>query len=317
MLGPLFSWPAVSVYIAVLIGLGASMMSMSPPEFQVSKICFSVAAFLLLVKFGSWVVTIQSSIWERGIIALLVFGLIGAGWAESIRWVRSRQPNEDKSASPPFRAEIRSVVFHDGPGPLTLFMVAYSSKYGQTTSPVYYLANIQIVNLQNVDSTIVEYSVGVSDNIDGPWDNLIPISLKSTNLYILGISKGGTGKIGFPFGAYRLASAMKQDDMRHAALLAPYPQLEDELGKPIPPHRTINGWAAFDSKKRDGTKRNFFRITVRDSANIKFSSVASLPIGKSLDNETMVDTRVGLMIKTGVIEDIGGFHVRYYSDPLR
>jgi len=83
----------VGVVASVLIGIGVGVMSMSPPEFQISKACFSVAALLILVKFGLWVVTIQSSVWERGIIALLVFGLIGVGWAESIRWVQSREPN--------------------------------------------------------------------------------------------------------------------------------------------------------------------------------------------------------------------------------
>jgi hypothetical protein len=244
--------------------------------------------------------------------------IAGGGWLvfqkhkEHVGELFFREQTPAPKPGDPFRAEVRSVMFYDNTNPLSLFMVGYPSANGQNTSPVFYLMHIQIVNMQNITSTIVEYSVAASDNVNGPWENLVPISLMSTNLYALGITKPGSGKVGIPQGAYRLATAMKPEDMRHAALLDPNPKLEAELGKPIQPHHTISGWAAFDSKRRSAARRNYFRISVRDSADVSFSGIAPLHVRKKTDTEA--DTRVGLIDKVGIISDISGFHIRYFSD---
>jgi len=215
----------------------------------------------------------------------------------------------------PFSAGVRSAMIYDGEGPLSLYMVGYDSMYGKTASPVFYLMHIRIVNQQDIPATIEAYSVAVSANETGPWENLMPIPLLSSDLYALGILTSGVGRLAVPRGAYRLGTPMRPEDMTHAALLNPQPKLESELlGREIQPHKTIGGWAAFDLRNRSvRTVRNYFRITLRDSANRSVVSIAPTPRRQQQDSET--DTQVGFIDRAGPVVDISQFHVRYYSDP--
>lgn len=88
----LFGWPLVGIFFSVLIGAGFSVMSMSPPEFQIAKICFFLAAIIAVSKVGTWLLCESDlAVSERVIVAILVFGLSGAGWVESWRWIDSRR----------------------------------------------------------------------------------------------------------------------------------------------------------------------------------------------------------------------------------
>ena len=209
---------------------------------------------------------------------------------------------------------VRSIIVYDGPGDLSLYMVRYKSMLGDTASPVYYLANISITNQQNIISTVEGFSVAVGDSESGPWQDLKPISLLSSNLHALGIRNSGTKSIGFPRGTYWLRTPMTREDMAHAALLDVSPKLEAQLKVPIQPYQTISGWAAFDLIDHNVRRvRNYIRIVVRDSTGKVFSGVAALP--KRQPGDTEMDTQVGVMIKIGPIVDISSLHVRYYSDP--
>ena len=90
----LWRWEVVGTLITVFIGIGLSVMSMSPPEFILAKVCFSLAAILLLVRTGTWLfpfITSASFIARTG-LSILVFGSIIALWIESMRWVAAREP---------------------------------------------------------------------------------------------------------------------------------------------------------------------------------------------------------------------------------
>jgi len=225
----------------------------------------------------------------------------------------SAQPSVQPAVVDPFSVTMRSVLISDAPGPLSMFMVAYRSTYGQTASPVFCLARIQILNRESVPTNIEAYTVAVSDNSNGPWIELLPIPLTSHTLYALG-AKGRGSTLEIPRGVYRLGTAMKPKDMRRAALMKPEPTLDSELRRPIQPHETISGWAAFDLPKEKWKVREYFRISVRDTANRSFASVVAAPRGKQHDPE--VDPQPGLIARAGPVQDISRFRVRFYHDPL-
>lgn len=86
-----------------------------------------------------------------------------------------------------FSAEVRCSLVSDV-GPLTFFIAAYPSVFGDTASPIFYLSYIQITNLQDVPSTISNFKVAVSKERDGPREDLIAIPLYHSTIYALGIS---------------------------------------------------------------------------------------------------------------------------------
>ncbi len=220
-----------------------------------------------------------------------------------------------QEAKPVINVGVRSAMIYDGPGDLSLYMVGYESLYGATASPVFYLVNISIVNSSTAPVTVEGYSVAVGDTERGPWEDLVPISLLSSNLYALGVKTTGSGAIAVPRGAYRLASPMKPEDMAHAALIDPLPKLESELrGRPLEPYQTVGGWAAFDLKDHANRGvRNYFRITVRDSTGQSFSATVRTPRRQPGDSES--DAQIGTINKVGAIVDMREFHVRYYGAP--
>jgi hypothetical protein len=214
----------------------------------------------------------------------------------------------------PYSVGVRSAMVFDGPGDMSLYMVGYRSMLGDTASPVFYLAHIAITNRQNGATTIEGYSAAVSDNQGGPWHDLMPISLLTTNLYVLGTPNPRTGDtLAISRGAYRLATPMTREDMAHAALLDASPKLEAELRTPIQPSHTVGGWAAFDLRDHETRGMpNYIRIIVRDSVGKSSSEVIVLPRRQPGDPE--IDTQVGT-ITIGAPVNISGFHVRYYSAP--
>jgi hypothetical protein len=188
--------------------------------------------------------------------------------------------------------------------------------HGDTISPVFYLVYLQITNAQDVPSTILHYSVSVSAKKTGPWENISPIPLMGRTLFFTRPPDNkqiGNATISFGRGAYRLATKTVKENLTHAVRVAPRPLLEEELRQAIPAHIPVIGWAAFDSKKHTGDiARNYFRITVKDSANITSTSISELP--RKQEGDEGADPHVALMDVIGPITDISECYVRYFSD---
>lgn len=246
--------------------------------------------------------------------------LFGTMWQWFLRISTDAAAKEVAAATPsmappvsPFRLGIRTLAVCDAEGRITLFMVGYRSMYGNTASPVFCLANTEIVNTREHQVVVDRYSMEVSDNPDGPWLDLIPIPLRSSELYALGISDTNPRAVIMPNGTYRLSTPLKQSDMAHAALMRPEPTLESELAKAIEPHQTIAGWAAFDlPRKINKAVPNFLRITVRDTLGVSFSRIVEIPRGALQQRQH--DAQASLLEKAGPVVDISGFYRRYYSD---
>jgi hypothetical protein len=236
-----------------------------------------------------------------------------------LAWILLRPESQSTSStvSTPslFSVEVRTAIVSDS-GPLTMYMVGYPSIYGQTASPIFYLAYIQITNLQDVTSTINEFKVAASKEPEGPWEDLVPIPLNITTLYSLGISTPYPKTLVMGRGTYRLATPMKTEDMKQAAILSANPTLESELTKPVQPHLPISGWIALDSLRHVGLSPGqiYFRIRLRDTANKSGAYVVVLPI--SQPGESSMDINNGSLQLTGLRTDISSFHVKYYGDPF-
>lgn len=123
----LFGWPLLGAVIAVLVGVGFSLMSTTPPEFEAAKWCFHAAAIILALKTAPWLADQrQSEIVLRTVVAFFLFGGIGTAWLVSFQWVQGRQRGREAEQSKPSevkepavaQARLRIIGFE--PAPLVL-----------------------------------------------------------------------------------------------------------------------------------------------------------------------------------------------------
>jgi hypothetical protein len=95
VLQALWTWTAVIIIVSLLIGSGGvGVMSMTPPDFTLAKVCFSLGMALLAAKVGEWLIVtpMSASNTQRIVAGVILFGLIGGFWIASIQWVRAREP---------------------------------------------------------------------------------------------------------------------------------------------------------------------------------------------------------------------------------
>ena len=89
----LLGWVTIGIIVPILIGVGFSVMSTSPPEFRYARWCFTVALLILALKFGLWLTVEQpeglSLIGALSIIVVYLF--IGALWLWTMSWIDTRQ----------------------------------------------------------------------------------------------------------------------------------------------------------------------------------------------------------------------------------
>jgi hypothetical protein len=87
----LFTWTVVAVISPLAFGCGVGVLSMTPPEFIIAKVCFVFAAFLFLAKFSHWIVSQRTGRTHRMLITFIVFGIVGLGLVEAFTWIQNRQ----------------------------------------------------------------------------------------------------------------------------------------------------------------------------------------------------------------------------------
>jgi hypothetical protein len=99
MLAVLFGWIVVGSVITVFIGVGFSVLSMTPPHYTLAQISFTLSALLLLCRTGWWIAFEQSGEVGkigRGLAAFVLLGLIGMAWVTSVTWVGTLRPIDSK-----------------------------------------------------------------------------------------------------------------------------------------------------------------------------------------------------------------------------
>lgn len=200
-----------------------------------------------------------------------------------------------------FSVSIVTALVSDSPNQTSLFMVGYHSMYGMTLSPISYLCYFQLVNERNIPVTVSGFSLEVSDQADGPWEALVPIPLRTTKLFALGVNKPPVP----PAAPEALA---------HAAPMNAALKLEEVLSAPILPHSTASGWAAFDVRDRGRAHpRRHFRLKIRDASHGVFAVNVVAP----QRNDFEVATDIASLQRAGEKVDLGRAHIRYFGDPYR
>jgi hypothetical protein len=330
LLGSPITWGVVAVVLGAIAVSGKFSVT-------VASILLVLAWVLATVGISRSAPLLQTPLALRIPLTMFFASLVGIGLYYVDAWIREKPP---QTATPPsvtpsqteaivpagpipatptvipasFSLGVRSAYVYDGPGMLSLHMVGYKSMLGDTASPVFYLVNMFIVNKQSVPVTIEQYSLATGASAQGPWEDLLQISLLSSDLYALRAPPPEVTTLRYSSGLYHEVVTVKPEDMAHAVRLYPRPTLESQLLAPIAPHGTVGGWATFDLK--DHTKRglrSYFRIGVRDGAGNAASETVYLPRGLPKGKES--DAQAGMIDKPGLVVDLSRFKIRYHSDP--
>lgn len=89
--GWIFSWTGILVLVPTVMCFGWGAMSMSPPACWIARCLFTIGVLLLLGKLGPLAISTEPSIIRRMMTVFIVFGLIGSGWVELMKWVNDRE----------------------------------------------------------------------------------------------------------------------------------------------------------------------------------------------------------------------------------
>lgn len=109
----LLGWGVLGAFTILIIGIGFGVMSMTPPDFIIARVCFTAAAIILTTKTAIWLANFDAPRGDRALAAFFVLGLIGAGWVWAYTWVSFRQssmPAVKTQPQSPSAAEIAAEV---------------------------------------------------------------------------------------------------------------------------------------------------------------------------------------------------------------
>lgn len=115
------AWEIVGVVVAIFVGLGVSMVGLSPPEYAVARACFWLSAVLLGATGLVWELRTQQPTWWRISAGVLIWTCVGVGLPETLRWVGWRQAGvlAPKTVENPKKLKVMSLAFvhpHLAPG---------------------------------------------------------------------------------------------------------------------------------------------------------------------------------------------------------
>lgn len=99
----LFSWATVGIISAAVIGVGAGVLSMTPPAFDVARVCFTASALMLALRVGWWLAVerpLGTTPAQAMVFAFVTMGGIATIWIASLTWVDGRKALADKPTEP-------------------------------------------------------------------------------------------------------------------------------------------------------------------------------------------------------------------------
>jgi Leucine-rich repeat (LRR) protein len=85
------AWTIVGIVATLLVGVGVSVLGLSPPEYTVARACFWVSASLMGGIGIVWELQTEQPTWWRICAGILIWVCVGVGLPESLRWVSKRQ----------------------------------------------------------------------------------------------------------------------------------------------------------------------------------------------------------------------------------
>lgn len=290
------------------IGIGVAMaLSSDPKDVSAALWFFAIAALLAFGRAGHWIATTDSLPLPKAAMAFLLAGAIGACWYIAHSWTQSKL-----AVLPWLEVEVRSAIVSDS-GPRTMYMVRYPSAFGDTLSPIIYLAYLRIVNNSDSPKSIDSMEFEVSKEPDGQWEELSSIPLTDMSLVTITDQAPPTSRtLDFGRGTFRLATQPVGDSGFLTALV---PNLmEVSIRQPIAPHTPKYGWVALDSLRHASLAPGqiFLRVKVREGSR-ESSAITEFP--RPIDRFSM-ETNCGYIVITNQRTDLTASHVKYWSDPF-
>ena len=102
------SWGAISLLAVTLVGVAFGVLGMSPAQYVIAQVCFNLSALVLAARLAWWLAIEQASasVVHRLLLALVLIGLTGVLWIESVAWTERLNINS--------KLTVR-IVFSDSP----------------------------------------------------------------------------------------------------------------------------------------------------------------------------------------------------------
>lgn len=127
------AWTLVGIIVPILIGLGATMLGLNPPDFRAARFCFWLSASLLGGMTAVWV-SQRPNLWRAAAGVATVIS-ISVGLPLSLRWVKKREdaichtpaPTPDAPLPNPLKIEISAVPHKESDAPHLGMRIAYLS----------------------------------------------------------------------------------------------------------------------------------------------------------------------------------------------
>jgi len=306
--------------VLALVGAGFAVLSMTPPQYTLAQVFFSLSALFLIVRTGWWVVfesNHQSELMQPALFCFVIFGGAGVLWYGGVHWVQGLRPKvtitQQQQPEPKFptAAEIAEEVTkrssakvseHKDPGISVQvlastkgasreagsgFWIAYTGSYGNTVSPSNVAIYLRALNKTDNPIRITTYSA---------W---IEISAVRTDLFV--VPTGASHQIYFGFAAQAL---MPQSAPKGFSSIS----FEENTRDPIKPHAEVEGWVLFEYPERfknaeEGTLGVNIVNDYGDSVTVRIPP-------KSTFKEGVQGT--GIQITPNKV-DMSKFHLDWYS----
>jgi hypothetical protein len=113
-----FDWLPFALGVPILIATGFTMLADEFKAFKGARVCFYVATAWIYGKVLMWAYLTSDKFHVRGVVALLVFGMVGVGLTETLRLTTHRETKEmnphPRPPTPPAAASRRLATVPDG-----------------------------------------------------------------------------------------------------------------------------------------------------------------------------------------------------------
>ena len=222
---------------------------------------------------------------RQGVVAFLVFGLVGLGLIEGLRLTIQRESKAPLAENPQRRntakkeqPEPEQPKKHEQPkilkptffvtvGPamrissrdrLGELIAAFHKDDRYTIIPLNLSIYIRITNLQSTPRIVEKYAVEIKTDT-GKWVKLIRIGSRAYDIYVIDPTAGLQG----------LKDATLSDLIR----------LDNVLSNRIEAQQNVQGWAFFEYPKEFGSEKfsRTYRLTISDDAGNTFTSEEMTP----------------------------------------
>lgn len=279
MLDVVASWGVVAVIGPLLIGIGFGVLSMTPPEVEVSICCFVAGLLVILVKTAWWV-TFQraESVLRRA--AFLTFALLGIGafgfFSVTFALQKNNRgspslattlPREPALSAAPYSVIADVTLFSPTRQGAVMFWLVFEAPPSCTVSPTNMAVHFSITNLQAHPTTMLGIKVEVMAG-DGSWVQLY--RLNTMGAYVF-------------FGPINMAAPLT--DTKEGSVLLDRILFESAVS----PHQPAHGWLFFEYPREYGLSFGpslmpRFRVTIGDDLGTEYVS----PVLESNPNSASV-----------------------------